>query len=73
MIQLNNLHFYILKHLFIPDIVQVLFKCKRQIGPILKERSLCEIIEPQGGRIFMPGTSKVDWMHMFAEQESSEL
>ena len=46
---------------------------KRQIGPILKERSLCEIIEPQGGRIFMPGTSKVDWMHMFAEQESSEL
>ena len=21
----------------------------------------------------MPGTSKVDWMHMFAEQESSEL
>ena len=49
------------------------FLCKRQIGPILKERSLCEIIEPQGGRIFMPGTSKVDWMHMFAEQESSEL
>lgn len=46
---------------------------KRQIGPILKERSLCEIIEPQGGRIFMPGTSKVDWMHMFAEQKSSEL
>ena len=26
LIQLNNLHFYILKHLFIPDIVQVLFK-----------------------------------------------
>lgn len=47
--------------------------CKRQIGPILKERSLCEIIEPQGGRIFMPGTSKVDWMHMFEEQESSNL
>ena len=46
---------------------------KRQIGPILKERSLCEIIEPQGGRIFMPGTSKVDWMHMFEEQESSNL
>lgn len=50
-----------------------MFVRKRQIGPILKERSLCEIIEPQGGRIFMPGTSKVDWMHMFAEQESSEL
>ena len=49
------------------------FLCKRQIGPILKERSLCEIIEPQGGRIFMPGTSKVDWMHMFEEQESSNL
>ena len=48
-------------------------RSKRQIGPILKERSLCEIIEPQGGHIFMPGTSKVDWMHMFAEQESSEL
>ena len=47
--------------------------CKRQIEPILKERSLCEIIEPQGGRIFMPGTSKVDWMHMFEEQESSNL
>ena len=46
---------------------------KRQIEPILKERSLCEIIEPQGGRIFMPGTSKVDWMHMFEEQESSNL
>lgn len=27
--------------------------CKYQIGPILKERSLCEIIDPQGGRIFM--------------------
>ena len=26
LIQLNNLHFYILKNLFIPDIVQVLFK-----------------------------------------------
>ena len=48
-------------------------ECKRQIEPILKERSLCEIIEPQGGRIFMPGTSKVDWMHMFEEQESSNL
>ena len=46
---------------------------KRQIEPILKERSLCEIIEPQGGRIFMPGTSKVDWMHRFEEQESSDL
>uniref|UniRef100_UPI004025272D Alw26I/Eco31I/Esp3I family type II restriction endonuclease n=1 Tax=Holdemanella biformis TaxID=1735 RepID=UPI004025272D len=33
--------------------------CMRQIEPILKQRSLCEIIEPQGGRIFMPGTSKV--------------
>ena len=49
------------------------FESKRQIEPILKERSLCEIIEPQGGRIFMPGTSKVDWMHMFEEQESSNL
>ena len=53
--------------------IYIMKKRKRQIGPILKERSLCEIIEPQGGRIFMPGTSKVDWMHMFAEQESSEL
>lgn len=57
-----------------PDEEQfILEEGKRQIGPILKKRSLCEIIEPQGGRIFMPGTSKVDWMHMFAEQESSEL
>lgn len=47
--------------------------CKRQIEPILKQRSLCEIIEPQGGRIFMSGTSKVEWMHIFADQESSEL
>ena len=53
--------------------IDLCFDCKRQIEPILKERSLCEIIEPQGGRIFMPGTSKVDWMHMFEEQESSNL
>lgn len=45
---------------------------KRQVGSILKERSLCEI-EPHGGRIFMPGNSKVEWMHIFADQESSEL
>lgn len=45
---------------------------KRQLGSTLKERSLCEI-EPQGGRIFMPGNSKVEWMYIFADQESSEL
>lgn len=52
---------------------KVQYQSKRQIEPILKQRSLCEIIEPQGGRIFMPGTSKVEWMHIFADQESSEL
>ena len=32
-------------------------KRKCQIGPRLKEQSLCEIIDLQGGRIFMPDTS----------------